>query len=138
MFLIQKIKNKYHTPSHVVFHILLSIICIYCFIWLVLFGLLKQSQQNWGFLYDQQQNSINAAAELSSLPPSMFSDHRSHPWPKDKVVSIDSGWPPNSISPNIWDLLSTQQQVISGEKGMMESIDAQTSYLDSTLPKLKR
>lgn len=121
-----------------VLHFILGCALVYLCAWIVSFGLLKQSQQDWGFLYDQQQSAINTAYKIADFPPSMFANQQAHPWPKEKVAVIGSGWPPDSASPWVWDLLRTRQQVIEGKESMMRSIEAQLLYSDAALSDLKQ
>ena len=121
---------------HLVRRALLIGIVTYVCVWLGCFGLLREAQQGWGLLYSDHLNAIESAAQVSTLPADLFVHGKVEPWPKGKVVPMNST-PPDSVSPFIWDLIFTRQQVIDQKQRVSDDIDTQTNYTAQTLAGLK-
>ncbi len=115
--------------------LMIGIVAYVC-VWLGCFCLLREAQQGWGLLYSDHLNAIETAAQVSTLPADLFARGKVEPWPKGKVVPMNSA-PPDSVSPFIWDLISVRQQVIDQKQRVADDIDVQTSYTAQTLAGLK-
>ncbi|KFI80170.1 hypothetical protein [Bifidobacterium mongoliense] len=116
--------------------LMIGIVAYVC-VWLGCFCLLREAQQGWGLLYSDHLNAIETAAQVSTLPADLFARGKVEPWPKGKVVPMNST-PPDSVSPCIWDLISFRRQVIDQKQRVADDIDAQTSYTAQTFAGLKK
>lgn len=123
--------NGTRSKSRRMRQVAVSAVLIYCCAWLVMFGILKQSQQDWSWLYIQNDQIADISVHVSKLPEisSQSSPHA--------VQTPDSATPPNSMSPFIWDLVSAWQQVKDGKQSMKENIDNQTQFASTALDNLK-